>query len=89
MIVQVKGASQTDPPPNSKADEGKRSRARFRLSLAASLRRTASLTPFRRPPAAFRPQRWTEADANIIKQSSDNRQAKPGNCQIHRPRGLA
>jgi len=41
--------------------KGKRSRGRFRLSLAAPLRRTASLMPFRRPPAAFRRQRQTEA----------------------------
>jgi hypothetical protein len=67
----------------------KRSRVRFRLSLAASLRRAASLTPFRRPPAAFRRQRQTEAGANIMNQPSDNRQTKPGNRQIHRPRGLA
>jgi len=33
--------------------QGERVRARFRLSLAASLRRTALLIPFRRPPAAF------------------------------------
>jgi hypothetical protein len=45
------------------ADDGKkRNRVRFRLSLAAPLRRTASLMPFRRPPAAFRRQRQTEAD---------------------------
>jgi hypothetical protein len=44
---------------------GKRSRVRFRLSLAAPLRRTASLMPFRRPPVAFRRQRQTEAGAKL------------------------
>jgi hypothetical protein len=39
----------------------KRNRVRFRLALAAPLRRTASLMPFRRPPAASRRQCQTEA----------------------------
>jgi hypothetical protein len=45
---------------SSRTDGKKRSRVRFRLSLAAPLRRTASLMPLRRPPAAFRRQRQTE-----------------------------
>jgi len=35
--------------------------ARFRLVLATPLWRAASLISFRRPPAAFRRQRQTEA----------------------------
>lgn len=46
---------------SSRTVKEKRSRARFRLSLAAPLRRTASLMPFRRPPTASRCQRQTEA----------------------------
>jgi len=44
---------------------GKRNRVRFRLSLASPLRRAASLIPFRRPSAAFRRQRQTEAHQSI------------------------
>ena len=50
---------------SSRTTGRKRNRVRFGLALAASLRRTASLIPFRRPPAAFRRQCQTEADANV------------------------